>query len=136
MKKTLIIFATLIALIVFSGLSFAGTSDVTLQWDPPEIATDVAGYTVHYGTESRTYTMKADAGTALTYTVSGLADGTYYFAVTAYNAAGYHSEFSNEVRIVLDTKPPAYPKNLRAVSVKITVDTRNGTVVSTTTTGN
>jgi hypothetical protein len=115
--------------------SFAGTSAVTLAWDPPEISTDVTGYTVHYGTASGTYTAQVDAKTALTFTVSELPDGTYYFAVTAYNQGGLHSEYSNEVSIVLDTKPPAYPRNLKAVSVKITVDTRNGTITTTATTG-
>jgi len=70
--------------------------DVTLQWDPnPE--TDVVGYKVYYGTSSRTYSSPVPLGLQTTYTVAGLASGTYYFAVTAFNASGLESAFSNEV---------------------------------------
>jgi hypothetical protein len=132
MKK--IVFVILLVLAI-AGPSFAGTSDITLAWDPPEITTDVAGYSVHYGSASRTYVKQIDVGNVLTFVVSGLVDGTYFFAVTAVGVNGLHSDYSNEVKVILDTKPPAYPRNLKAVSIKITVDTRNGTIVSTTTTG-
>ena len=70
--------------------------DVTLQWDPnPE--TDVVGYKVYYGTSSRTYSAPIPFGLQSTYTVTGLAAGTYYFAVTAFNVDGLESAFSNEV---------------------------------------
>lgn len=70
--------------------------DVTLQWDPnPE--TDVVGYKVYYGASSRTYSSPIPLGLQTAYTVTGLAAGTYYFAVTAYNADGLESAFSNEV---------------------------------------
>ncbi len=70
--------------------------DVTLQWDPnPE--TDVVGYKVYYGASSRAYSSQIPAGLVTAYTVPGLAAGTYYFAVTAVNADGLESAFSNEV---------------------------------------
>jgi len=70
--------------------------DVTLQWDPnPE--TDVVGYKVYYGTSSRTYSAPISLGLQSAYTVTGLAAGTYYFAVTAFNVDGLESAFSNEV---------------------------------------
>jgi hypothetical protein len=78
--------------------SLAG--QVALAWDPPDISTDVTGYMIHYGTAPGTYTQGVDVGNTLNYTVSNLTDGkTYYFAVTAYNAAAYESIYSNEVSI-------------------------------------
>jgi hypothetical protein len=70
--------------------------DVTLQWDSNPEA-DVVGYKVYYGTSSRTYSSPIPLGLQTTYTVSGLAAGTYYFAVTAFNSGGLESAFSNEV---------------------------------------
>jgi hypothetical protein len=73
-----------------------------LRWDPPTTYTDgaalaVAGYRLHYGAAPSAYTASIDVGSASTYTFSGLAAGTYYFSVTAYDAAGNESVFSNEV---------------------------------------
>ena len=71
----------------------------------PAISTDVTGYMVHYGTESGRYDKALDVGLVLSGEVSGLTAGVvYYFAVTAYNAVGYESVYSNEVylRVVPD----------------------------------
>ena len=55
------------------------------------------GYRVYWGTATRTYASSAQAGTATGYTISRLPSGhTYYFAVTAYDAAGTESAFSAE----------------------------------------
>jgi Fibronectin type III domain/Viral BACON domain len=86
----------LISLILFSppGLNAA---QVTLAWDP---STDphVTGFRLYYGTSSRSYQFKDDAGKNTTFTISNLQDGTtYYFAVTARDAAGIESEYSNEI---------------------------------------
>ena len=72
-------------------------AQVTLAWDP-ETDPNVTGYRVYYGTSSRNYPFNKDAGNNTTITVPNLQDGaTYYFAVTAYNAAGIESGYSNEV---------------------------------------
>jgi hypothetical protein len=76
--------------------SFAGQA--ALAWDPPDISADVAGYMIHYGTAPTVYSQAVDVGNTTSYTVSNLVDGQkYYFSVTAYDAAGYQSEYSNEV---------------------------------------
>ena len=81
--------------------SLAGQAN--LAWDPPDISTDVTGYMIHYGTASGSYSQSIDVGNTTSYTVSNLTNGkTYYFAVTAYNAVGYQSIYSNEVSIVMD----------------------------------
>jgi hypothetical protein len=119
----------------FASTLYAGTSDVTLAWDPPEVATDVTGYIVYQGAAPGIYPIHYDAGNALTYTVLALTDGTYYFVVTAYNIRNQESPYSNEVHITTDTAPPMRPQNLRSVSIKVIVDTRAGTITTVTTTG-
>ena len=78
---------------------------MTLNWQPPtenvdgSALTDLAGYTIHYGTAAGTYTQTislSNPGLA-TYVVSSLAPGTYYFAVAAVNSSGTESPLSSEV---------------------------------------
>ncbi len=82
---------------------FAGS--ISLFWEAPSTnedgtpLDDLAGYKIYYGTVSGTYTQSIDIGKTTSYTISGLDDGrTYYFVVTAYNAAQIESGYSNEVR--------------------------------------
>ncbi len=85
----------LLLLLTFSIQARAG--EVKLAWDPNPDA-DIAGYQIHYGTASGSYTSTLEAGTATSVTVSNLADGkTYYFAATAFDGSGSRSGFSNEV---------------------------------------
>ena len=81
-----------------------GTSSVTLTWDPPTEnedgtpLTSLAGYRIRYGLQSGAYTTVvniANPGLA-TYVLSGLAAGTYYFAISAYNQKGIESSLSSE----------------------------------------
>ncbi len=72
-------------------------ASVTLAWDP---STDpnVTGYNLYYGGGSRNYTNVLDANSANAISVGNLAPGvTYFFAATAYTAAGLESEYSVEV---------------------------------------
>lgn len=56
------------------------------------------GYRVYFGTRSRTYPEVRDAGSAHQYRIGDLLPGVkYYFAVTAYDAAGNESAYSTEV---------------------------------------
>lgn len=75
----------------------AEAAGLTVGWDPPadEITT---GYVIGYGPQSGNYTNVVDVGAKLSFTVSGLADGTtYYLAVRAYSATGALSSYSVEV---------------------------------------
>ena len=68
-----------------------------VEWAPNSEA-DLAGYTVYYGTDTRIYSTSADVGMSTSHQISGLVEGvTYYFAVTAYNASGAESLYSEEV---------------------------------------
>jgi hypothetical protein len=68
----------------------------TLTWDANTEST-VIGYRLHYGQTSGNYTSSIDVGLQTTYTVSNLEDGTYYFAVTAYDVDGMESAVFEEV---------------------------------------
>jgi hypothetical protein len=82
--------------------------NVTLAWNA-STDSSVTGYRIYWGGASGTYTNMLDAGLVLTTTVSNLAYGpTYYFAGTAYDAAGLESSFSNEVSY-MPPPPPGPP---------------------------
>lgn len=80
-----------------------GTGSATLSWTPPTEntdgtpVTDLAGYHIFYGTSASAMTTTITVANAAetSYVVGGLAPGTYYFAVVAYNSAGTDSSQSN-----------------------------------------
>jgi len=80
------------------GASSVGSKGVIkLSWNPPQPETGIVGYKVYYGTSSGTYTSSINVGMTPSYTLSGLAPGTYYFTVTAIYAPGNEeSIYSNE----------------------------------------
>jgi len=71
-------------------------ADVSLAWDP-SASEGVTGYNVYVGLSSGNYNDPIAIGNQTSYTVTGLSTGTYYFAVTAFDATGNESGFSNEV---------------------------------------
>jgi hypothetical protein len=77
--------------------AFACAVQITLAWDS-NVEPDVAGYIVYYGTRSADYDFDVDVGDYDSITISGLVeDVMYYFAVTAYDAEGNESDFSEEI---------------------------------------
>ena len=69
---------------------------VTLKWDA---SSNALGYRLYIGTRSRSYQQAEDVGPLTTSMAGNFAgDMTYYFVVTAYNAAG-ESCPSNEASI-------------------------------------
>jgi fibronectin type 3 domain-containing protein len=84
-------------MLVASIAADAFAAQVTLAWDP-NTESDLAGYKLHYGTASGSYTVHLDIHNVTSYTVTGLTEGqTYYFAATAYDASGCESGYSNQV---------------------------------------
>ena len=79
--------------------------DHTFSWDAPtknEDGTpleDLAGYIVYYGTESGNYEVSYDVKNVTTYKIDNMADGRYYFVVTAYDTSGNESKYSEEIYI-------------------------------------
>lgn len=115
---SMFIFYAIISL--FSTAVFA--ADVTLGWDAPidnedgTPLTDLAGFNVYYGTQSRggavypsefSYDSVEGAGNVASYQINNLTDGlTYYFSITAVNASGNESRFSDELSLTLSLPFP------------------------------
>jgi Fibronectin type III domain len=77
----------------------------TLTWNRPAGAA-VTGYRVYYGLASRTYLQAKgagiDVGSVEAFVVTGLNTGQrHYFAVTAVDASGNESDYSNEASKVV-----------------------------------
>lgn len=110
-----------------------GEAERPLTWRAPardvtgNPLTDLAGHRVHWGVASRAYTENADVpggtpGAVGQHTAEVAVEGqpgdvvTLYFAVTAYDASGNESAYSNEItqsfRIV-DTAAPEPPTELQ-----------------------
>ncbi len=75
----------------------AGNGEITLTWDASTDNVAVTGYNIYYGVTPVTatsgdYTTTADAGNVNSFTVKSLTNAKdYYFALTAYDAAGNES---------------------------------------------
>ncbi len=102
-------------LLLFVGAATATAADVVLAWDP-NTESDLAGYKIYYGNSSGVYSTVVTIGTQTTYTISGLAPGTYYFAVTAFNTSGLESGYSNEVSTTVSGTPGTNGCDLNADS--------------------
>lgn len=61
--------------------------------------TDLAGYTIHYGTSAGALSQSVNVPNAgaTDYVVQGLVDGTWYFAISAYTNTGLQSSYSSVV---------------------------------------
>jgi hypothetical protein len=87
---------------------------VTLAWDAPASYSTLQYY-VFAGTNSgfapTNYTMRVDAGTNLSCTISNLTPAVWTFAATARDTNGLESDFSQTV----SAEVLAAPKNMRLV---------------------
>lgn len=87
----------------------SATRSVTLSWTSPTRntdgtrLTDLAGYRVYYGQESRDYsgTVNVPAAATQSVVIENLAAGTWYFAIRSFNREGVLSGFSGEVKAEL-----------------------------------
>jgi len=85
-----------------TGGTTGSTGSATISWSPPtqntngSTVTNLAGYTISYGkaANSLTSTVNVTNASLTRYVVEGLASGTYYFAVSAYNSSGARSSLS------------------------------------------
>ena len=83
-----------------------GSNVANISWFAPSTRLDgspldnLTGYRVYYGTSylnlPRTR-IEINNPSAVTWSVTGLSAGTWYFAVTAFDGNGYESSFSNIV---------------------------------------
>jgi Putative Ig domain len=85
------------------GTTTPTTGSATVNWVPPtqntngSSLTNLAGYTISYGTSASqlTSTVKVTNAGLTSYVIENLPAGTYYFGVEAYNSAGETSAVSN-----------------------------------------
>lgn len=108
-KYTIIFISLIIFLFTSCGVDGknpqSSSNTATLSWQAPTTnvdgteLTDLAGFKIYYGKASGTYSEVTDINNPLTteYMIEGLAEGTYYFAATAYDVMGNESDYSNEV---------------------------------------
>ncbi len=122
------LFASLaMTVLLLAGLScIAHAKTVTLSWDASP-SSDVAGYKLYAGSDAEVSTLvlgsPIDVGNVLTYTLTDV-DGAenQYFAVTAYDADGNESGFSNIVMSgAVDEVAPDVPAGLQQITVKVVV---------------
>jgi len=76
-----------------------GAEDIIISWDANSEG-DLAGYKIYWDIDSGySYANEVDVGNVTSHTLTGLAPGTYYIAVTAYDSA-YNIENDNPNTIV------------------------------------
>lgn len=102
----------------------ASGSEVTLQWQASTDNIGVSAYRVYRGTSANFSItgLTAIGETATpTYTDSGLADGQWFYRVTAVDAAGNASAASASQGVVVDTSEPVEPVTLTALVLEDTM---------------
>jgi hypothetical protein len=93
----------------------AHAGQATLQWDYG--ASGAAGFVLYCGASSASFTTRIDVGNTTSYTIPGLLAGaTYFCAVTAYDASGKESTYSNQIQFTVpaQTATPAAPTGVAA----------------------
>jgi len=76
----------------------------TLTWDAVTTyqdgsPLDSVNYRLYYGASPGLYTTAINVGNGTTYAIMNFSSGTYFFAVTVYDASGNEGGYSNEVSI-------------------------------------
>jgi hypothetical protein len=109
MKRILL--TSFLALLLFFSSALA-TSQLTLAWTPstsPNVISQKLYYSntpVNPNTGRFNFPVSISLGMVTSRLVGNLADGTYYFAVTATDSNNLESVYSNIVTVVLATPSP------------------------------
>lgn len=108
-------------ILVFSVTAYS--AEVTLAWDKNS-ESDLAGYIIYRGTTSGGPYIQTGSDVIApesTFTDVDLADGTYFWVVTAYDNDGNESGYSNEVTKRIDTTSPTPPQNLLVEAINLAI---------------
>ena len=108
-------YISLICLVIF--LSCNTVSAATASWNANHDDDGVTGYKIYYGKASGVYDISQDVGNLTEFIIEGLENNqTYYIAVTAYDASGNESHYSEEgTYMTPDTIAPDAPTGLKIV---------------------
>jgi hypothetical protein len=96
------------AIAVTAATAVAG--NVSVSWVPPTVnddgstLTDLAGYKIHYGTKTGSYTGSVTVPNAgiSRYELESLPTGQVFIAMTALNASGAESALSPEIKVMVN----------------------------------
>jgi hypothetical protein len=115
MKKLVFFIGILWLLCISVSAQSLNAGEAILSWTAPTTnadgtpLTDLGGYKAYWGTASRNYQNNKDVGNVTTYKITGLGEGKWFFAVTAYDTSNNESAYSNEAtkEIKIPPSPPA-----------------------------
>lgn len=121
-RVTLAAIACLLPLVAVAG-------SAVLSWERPLVNTDgsaltnLDGYRIHYGRTAGELvsTIQLNDENALGYVVTDLADGQWFFAVSAFNTQGAESALSNVASTTVSPTPapvPGAPRNFTVTWVE------------------
>lgn len=94
----------ILTIVVLAVALVASGQSVKLAWDASP-SPGITHYQIHYGTNGANYTLVTNVGLALSCAVQLPHPGRWCFAVTAVDAQGLESPFSNQVQ--WEAKPVA-----------------------------
>jgi len=112
------IFLSLVAILFCLAATSAHAASVTFEWTP-NTEEDLAGYRIYqsqvlgqyeYGAGKAAKEIAAGETTA---TLTDLADGIYFWVLTAFDQKGNESGPSKELTLDIDTTPPGAPLNFQ-----------------------
>jgi hypothetical protein len=100
-----------VILVVFSLVVFhpalGSASSISVSWNA-NTESDLAGYKIYYGDQSRTYSSSVNVGKVTSYQLSNVSTGkTYYIALTAYDTSGNESGYSSESSVYVPVQQAA-----------------------------
>lgn len=143
LKASLIVVALLVLVLGSAIWQAANAADVNVTWTPPTLNTDgsplttagISRYDVVYGLclgggLPASTTIQAAANTAVSATVTGLAPGSWCFAIRTVSSAGVFSALSGVVPVTVPPTTPNPPSNFKVTLATVAYELRgysNGT---------
>jgi hypothetical protein len=106
--------AVILALIVGVATGHCATTTKTLEWDA-NTEPDLAGYKLYQALGVGPFVVVQTLGKVTTTTVV-VADGAWFYKLTAFDTFGNESGFSNTATFQADTQAPGAPQGLRVVT--------------------
>ncbi len=103
MKKIIFLIVLLVSLTV-------SAKEITFQWDA-NIEKDLAGYKLYQSSQKDGNYIQIGKDIGKTEVTIEVADGEWYWYVTAFNQSGLESDPSNNVTMIVNSKSPQPPKN-------------------------